>query len=66
MKKKSPANKVIKKNPQTNKRTLREIQLRDPYANATMTGPIRHVKGTKPARKAKKYDQEMKRRKVSD
>lgn len=47
----------------TNKRSLREKQHRDPFANSKGTGPIRHKAGTKPARKAKKYEQEMKRKK---
>lgn len=45
-----------------NKRYSREKSQRDPFANEKGTGPIRHKIGTKPARKAKKFDQEIKRK----
>jgi hypothetical protein len=45
-----------------NKRNMREVQHRDPFANEKGTGPIRHKAGTKPARKAKKYEAEMGRK----
>lgn len=50
------------KNPQTNKRYLKQIQQKDPFANSKGTGPIYHKPGTKPARKAKKFEDEMKRK----
>lgn len=40
----------------TNKRTMREMQKQDPIH------PVRHKAGTKPARKAKKYEDEMSRK----
>jgi hypothetical protein len=45
-----------------NKRNLREKQQQDPFANSKGTGPIKHAHGTKPARKAKKFQEEMKRK----
>jgi hypothetical protein len=45
-----------------NKRNMREVQHKDPFANEKGTGPIRHKAGTKPARKAKKYEAEMSRK----
>ena len=45
-----------------NKRALREKQKNDPYANEKGTGPIRNKPGTKPMRKAKKFEQEMDRK----
>lgn len=41
---------------------MREVQHKDPFANEKGTGPIRHKAGTKPARKAKKYEAEMSRK----
>lgn len=46
----------------TNKRLAKQVQQRSPFANEKGTGPIQHVKGTKPARKAKKFEEEMKRK----
>jgi hypothetical protein len=46
----------------TNKRTAREVQQRNPFANEKGTGPIHHKSGTKPARKAKKFEAEMGRK----
>lgn len=45
-----------------NKRSLREKQKNDPFANAKGTGPIRNKPGTKPMRKAKKFAEEMSRK----
>jgi len=45
-----------------NKRTMREMQQRSPFANEKGTGPIMHKAGTKPARKAAKFAAEMKRK----
>jgi hypothetical protein len=45
-----------------NKRALKQKMQQDPYANAQGTGPIRHKPGTKPARRAKKYAEEMSRK----
>lgn len=47
-----------------NKRTMRESQQRSPFANEKGTGPITHKPGTKPARKAKKYVEEVKRKSI--
>ena len=45
-----------------NKRALKQKMQQDPFANEKGTGPIKHSPGTKPARKAKKYVEEMKRK----
>jgi hypothetical protein len=41
---------------------MREAQQRHPFANEKGTGPIFHKPGTKPARRAKKFEQEMARK----
>lgn len=45
-----------------NKRHMREVQQRSPFANEKGTGPVMHKAGTKPARKAKKFAGEMNRK----
>jgi hypothetical protein len=45
-----------------NKRALKQTMQQDPHANAKGTGPIHHVAGTKPARRAKKYMEELGRK----
>lgn len=45
-----------------NKRVMREKQQQSPFANKKGTGPIMHEAGTKPARKAKKFSEETKRK----
>lgn len=45
-----------------NKRHTKQVQQRSPFANEKGTGPIMHKPGTKPARKAKKFSEEMNRK----
>ena len=52
----------MKKDQVKNKRTMREMQKSSPFANQKATGPIMNKPGTKPARKAKKFAEEMARK----
>jgi len=45
-----------------NKRGLSQKAQQDPFANSKGTGPVMHKSGTKPARKAKKFAEEIKRK----